>query len=273
MLKIKEYVKVKDLEEAYLLNQKKNACILGGMVWLKMGSRNVSTAIDLSGLHLDTIEETEEEFRIGAMTSLRTLETHKGLEMYTRGAAKESLRHIVGVQFRNCATVGGSIFGRYGFSDVLTMFLAMDSYVELYKGGIVPLEEFAKRKPDRDILVRVIVKKRPAKIVYLSQRNSSTDFPVLTCAVGIFADGEARVAVGACPQRASLVKDVQGLLTGFEGKNGEEQKEAAAAFAQYAKENVKTGSNMRASKEYRSHLVGVLVKRALLAAGGMDNGN
>ena len=37
MLKIKEYVKVKDLEEAYLLNQKKTACVLGGMVWLKMG--------------------------------------------------------------------------------------------------------------------------------------------------------------------------------------------------------------------------------------------
>ena len=161
MLKIKEYVKVKDLEEAYLLNQKKTACVLGGMVWLKMGNRNISTAIDLSGLDLDMIEETEEEFRIGAMTSLRTLETHKGLEGYTQGAVKESLRHIVGVQFRNCATVGGSIFGRYGFSDVLTMFLAMDSYVELYKGGIVPLEDFAKKKPDRDILVRVIVKKRP----------------------------------------------------------------------------------------------------------------
>lgn len=183
MLKIKEYVKVKDLEEAYLLNQKKTACVLGGMVWLKMGNRNISTAIDLSGLDLDMIEETEEEFRIGAMTSLRTLETHKGLEGYTQGAVKESLRHIVGVQFRNCATVGGSIFGRYGFSDVLTMFLAMDSYVELYKGGIVPLEDFAKKKPDRDILVRVIVKKRPIKTVYLSQRNSSTDFPVLTCCV------------------------------------------------------------------------------------------
>ena len=35
------------------------------------------------------------------------------------------------------ATVGGSIWGRFGFSDVLTVFLAMDSYVELYKGGIV----------------------------------------------------------------------------------------------------------------------------------------
>ena len=37
MLKIREYVKVKDLEEAYQLNQKRSACVLGGMVWLKMG--------------------------------------------------------------------------------------------------------------------------------------------------------------------------------------------------------------------------------------------
>ena len=35
MLKIKNYVKAKSLAEAYELNQKKTACILGGMVWLK----------------------------------------------------------------------------------------------------------------------------------------------------------------------------------------------------------------------------------------------
>ena len=58
MLKIKSYVKVKSLVEAYELNQKKSACILGGMVWLKMGNRTISTAIDLSGLGLDTIQET-----------------------------------------------------------------------------------------------------------------------------------------------------------------------------------------------------------------------
>ena len=161
MLKIKEYTKVESLEEAYQLNQKRTACLIGGMVWLKMGNRNVSMAIDLSGLGLDTIEEDENEFRIGCMTSLRSLELHKGLADYTNGAMRESVRHIVGVQFRNCATVGGSIFGRYGFSDVLTMFLAMDSYVELYKGGIIPMKEFAQMKKDRDILVRIIVKKVP----------------------------------------------------------------------------------------------------------------
>lgn len=57
MLKIRNYIKVKSVAEAYELNQKKTACVLGGMVWLKMGNRNVSTAIDLSGLGLDTIRK------------------------------------------------------------------------------------------------------------------------------------------------------------------------------------------------------------------------
>ena len=165
MLNIREYVKVQSLEEAYELNQKRTNKVIGGMLWMKMGSRNIQKAIDLSGLGLDKIEETEEEFRIGCMTTLRDLELHPGLEAYTGGAMKESLRHIVGVQFRNLATVGGSIFGRFGFSDVLTLFLGLDTDVELYKGGIVPLSEFAWSKRDNDILVGLIVKKRPVQIV------------------------------------------------------------------------------------------------------------
>ena len=183
MIKIKDYVRVGSLEEAYELNQKRSACILGGMLWTKMGQRQVQTAIDLSGLGLDQIEESEEEFSIGCMVTLRQMEEHEGLNAYTDGAARESVRSIVGVQFRNCATVGGSIYGRYGFSDVLTMFLTMDSYVELYKGGIIPLKEYAKMPYDRDILVRLIVKKEKAAFDYQSVRNSQTDFPVLTCAM------------------------------------------------------------------------------------------
>ena len=95
---------------------------------------------------------------------------------------RESVRHIVGVQLRNLATVGGSIYSRFGFSDVLTMFLALNASVELYKGGIVPLSEYAQRPYDRDILVRVIVPKEQAAFCYQSVRNSQTDFPVLTCA-------------------------------------------------------------------------------------------
>ena len=71
MLKIKQYVKAESLEQAYELNQKKTNRIVGGMLWLKMSTAQIQTAIDLSGLGLDQIEESEEEFSIGCMVTLR----------------------------------------------------------------------------------------------------------------------------------------------------------------------------------------------------------
>ena len=260
MLKIKEYVKAESLEQAYELNQKRTNCILGGMLWLKMSNRNVQKAIDLSGLGLDQIEETEDEFRIGCMTTLRELECHEALNEWSDGAVKDAVSDIVGVQFRNLATIGGSIFGRYGFSDVLTVFLAMDSYVELHKGGIIPLHEFAQMKRDNDILVRVIVKKDQKDFVYLSHRNSKTDFPVLTCAVSV-DETEGWISVGARPQKAvrmSMTEEVRKKVEQGVCSEEEMKKEAEDISAQ-----IKTDSNMRAGKEYRSHLAKILIRRSL----------
>ena len=108
MLNIQEYVRPQSLEEAYELVQNRKNIIVGGMLWLKMMNRSVEKAIDLCDLHLDTIEEDDEQFTIGAMVTLRQLETHAGLNAYTHDAMKHSVEHIIGVQFRNCATVGGS---------------------------------------------------------------------------------------------------------------------------------------------------------------------
>lgn len=257
MIKIAKYVKVKSLDEAYELNQKKSNAVIGGMLWLKMQKKRVATAIDLSDLGLDVIEETPEEYRIGAMVTLRQIEQHAGLNELTGGAAKESVRHIVGVQFRNLATVGGSLFGRYGFSDVLTFFMAAGAKVELHHKGVVTVEEFAKMPRDRDILVRVIVPKTDQKIVYLSQRNTQTDFPVLTCCISK-TEEEMRCVIGARPGLAVCLRDEKGIL-----KSGITP-ESAAAFGAYIRETVTTGSNMRGSKEYRCILAGVLAKRALL---------
>lgn len=72
------------------------------------------------------------------MATLRQIELHEGLNALCEGLVRDAVCDIVGTQFRNLATVGGSIFGRFGFSDVMTAFLALDSYVELYKGGHCP---------------------------------------------------------------------------------------------------------------------------------------
>ena len=262
MITIQKYVRAQNLEEAWELNQSKRNRIIGGMLWMRLGSGSVNTAIDLSGLGLNTIEETDEEFSIGAMATLRDLEMHAGLNSYSCNAVKNAVKDIVGVQFRNMATVGGSIWGRFGFSDVLTVFLAMDTYVELYKGGIMSLEEFASMRADNDILVRIIVKKTQGKVVYTSMRNQRTDFPVLACAVSCL-DGKYRLSVGARPARARVFRDEKGILAGGITE------QSAKDFAQYAGKTVHTGSNMRGSAAYRSHLVKVLTERSLQELGGM----
>ena len=255
MMTIREYKRAESLEEAWQLNQKRPNRVLGGMIWLKMENINVGTAIDLSGLGLDTIEETDEGFSIGAMVTLRQLELHPGLAAYTDGAVRESVRHIVGVQLRNLATVGGSIYSRFGFSDVLTMFLALNASVELYKGGVVPITEYAQRPYDRDILVRVLVPKENARFVYQSVRNSQTDFPVLTCAAAKLADGSILAAIGARPGKAVLYTAAP--------EAGETAEKFAARFAAEVKADIKTESNLRGGAEYRRHLAGVLTKRAV----------
>lgn len=257
MITIQKYVRAQSLEEAYQLNQNTRNRVIGGMLWVKMGNGSVNTAIDLCDLGLNRIEETETEFSIGASVTLRQIEMHEGLNAYACGAVKRAVKDIVGVQFRNMATVGGSLWGRFGFSDVLTVFLAMDSYVELYKGGVVPLSQFAQMGYERDILVRLIVKKTPGRFAYQAMRIQRTDFPVLACAVSEM-NGQYRAVIGARPGRAMVVRDEKGLLSG-----GVTQ-ESAKAFAEYVADRTPTQSNVRGSAAYRTQLVRVLTERAVL---------
>lgn len=265
MMTINQYVRPKTLQEAYELAQKKRNVVLGGMLWLKMQNMSVDTAIDLCGLGLDKIEENDEEYRIGAMVSLRTLEKHEGLNKMTGGALAEALKHIVGVQFRNTATVGGSLYGRFGFSDVLTVMMAMNAKVELFHAGVMELEEFAGMpRRTRDILVQVIVPKTADRLVYLSQRNTATDFPVLACAVGFDSRG-AYAVVGARPAKARRYRADMGDF-GMEDIT----EETAKIFAGKIVSQVYFDSNLRASSGYRRKVCEVLIRRALLQMKGAD---
>ena len=267
-----QYVRAQSLDEAYELYQKKPNFVLGGMLWLKMKNKTLGTAIDLCDLGLDQIDEDENEFRIGAYATLRQIETHEALNAYTHGAIAESVRHIVGVQFRNVATVGGSIWGRFGFSDVMTIFRALGAKVQLHKAGIMDLDEFAALpRTTRDVLVSVIVPKNAKGVVYLSQRNQSTDFPVLTCAVAN-RSGRYVAVIGASPYMAEPVWDEEGILDCLadaktDGNaaltDNSETNAKIDKFAGYVAEHIRFGSNIRAGAEYREMICRVLTRRAV----------
>lgn len=250
-MQIMKYTKAQSLEDAWKANQKRSAVILGGCGWLRLSpQRIIGEAIDLTGLNLQGITETETEFRIGAMTTLRELETSKELANFTQGAMKESVRHIVGTQFRNLATIGGSVCGRFGFSDVWTILLALQARVILYKGGEMSLADFSATGAGNDILTEVIIPKTARHTAYASLRLNATDFPVIACAMSAYADG-VTCAVGAKPSRAQAVHIPAGAV---ETMTEDE-------FLDACVESWKYETNMRGSATYRHDMARVLCRR------------
>lgn len=260
MYEAKRYMIAQTPSQAYeeLIKAKNNA-LLGGCGWLKMSRKIIGTAIDLSGLGLDTIEEDDDYIRIGCMVKLRQLETNELIKKHFSGILSECVKGIVGVQFRNCATVGASVFSRFGFSDIITALLVLDTQVELQGSGLIPLAEFIEMPRKRDLLLRVIIKKTCCVAAYQSFRNTRTDFPVLAVAAGKSGDSW-RISIGARPMVAKLAIQAQQQLGASPTEEDIERAcELACAELVY-------GSNQRASAEYRKMLAGVLVKRAIKEA-------
>ena len=247
MAKYKNYVMAQSLQEAYDLNQKKSSVIVAGNMWLRMCGLNKATAIDLSLLGLDRIEEEEQAFVVGAMTTLRALETSAALRSAFGDVFEKALAPIVGTQFRNTATVGGSIYSRFGFSDVSALLLAMDAEVVLYRRGVVRLADYQKEAWDRDIITHIRIPKGQTADVQ-SVRVSGTDIPTLVGAAAKSAHG-LRLVLGARPARAMIVAD--GL-----------QADAPETVYEEIAEKTAFGTNLRASEAYRRKIAPVLMARA-----------
>jgi CO/xanthine dehydrogenase FAD-binding subunit len=66
-------------EAAEILTDSPDVVVLGGCGFLKMGSRRIGTAMDLSRCGLGSITESDGFIRIGAMTTLHDMETNQPL--------------------------------------------------------------------------------------------------------------------------------------------------------------------------------------------------
>ena len=258
MFTLMELVQPTSLEEAYeILTKRKNNVVIGGSAFLRMGKKRIGTGIDLSGLNLNLIEESSDYIEIGAMTTLRDLEVNPILNKYFDGVLPKSVRDIIGIQFRNVVTVGGSVFSRYGFSDLIVGLLALETEVELYNGRML-LEEFLNKNYEKDILVKLYIKKNNASAVYKCMRNSRSDYPILNMSVSK-VDSDFKICVGARPQRATIAHKASEFLS-----NNELNEENIIKASEIAAEELVFGSNMRASKEYRKAVCKSLVKNALM---------
>ncbi len=263
---VEAYHKVSTLEEAYeLLQTHDSAVLLGGGAWIRTGSKPIEHLIDLKELGLNTITETDQSIIIGAMVSLRDMETHQGIKQLGGGFLSEALSQILGVAFRNTATIGGSVMGKYSFSDVLTPLLVLDVSLHFYHAKTMSLASFlSQRGRFRDILTAISIDKTPCKAMFKKVSNTTLDFSIVNVAVSL-VKGRHKIAVGARPSIAVLAESVMRWLDTIEKPSEMILEEAGERVVA----DIKLGSNQRAKEAYRQQLVKTYVTRGLKEVHGL----
>lgn len=258
-MEINQLVLARTLEEAYEAVEKRGAKILGGCTWLRMTAKHLDYAVDLSALGLSSIRETGDTFEIGATTTLHSLEIDRLLAKHYGDLFPRALGHIVGIQLRNLSTLGGSLAGRYGFSDVVPLFLALGAELDLYPQGLMDIGDYLAAADQGPHLIRAVrIPARDLPASFQTVRITHADFPILNTAVAFTPSGW-RIAVGGRPGRAQLAREAMQVL-------GTARKPTAAEIAEAARlaaAELSFGRDIRADEEYRKRVCPVLVRRAL----------
>ena len=255
-MKVNEYYRASSLLDAYqkLQESPKNAILAGGL-WMKKMGQSYDTLIDISTLGLNKISESKDEVIVGSMVTQRDFENSDLVKSLFNDAIAFSTREVMGVNFRNLATIGGSIMGRYPFSDVITGLLPYDVSLEFYPESSMSLEEYLNYKGKMNaILVAIHIKKGSGKGFYKKVKTTALDFPIVNIAVAK-VNNEYRIAVGARPMVASLAKEAMKYLN----EGGKDYTRAA----ELAVNELQFLDNKDASKEYREDLAKVYVRRGL----------
>ena len=255
-MEVKQFARPETLQEAHqLLLQDSKNLILGGGLWMKKSTPSANALIDLANLGLDKIIDHGNQLEIGAMVTLRALELSPLVQELQNGLLIEAVSQIMGVAFRGQATIGGSIAGRFPFSDLITPLLVLDTTLVFYPHKEMTLEAFLGFKGRMsDILTHIIIKKSTGLSFFKKVKTTALDFAILNVAIAKI-EGKCRIAVGSRPSVASLAVKAMDIIN-RDHKLIDDAAEAAVSELTFAT----TGSS---SAEYRKLLAKVYVKRGL----------
>jgi len=276
-----DYHRPKTLAEAVrLLGQVKDAKLLAGghslLPAMKLRVAGPAALVDLSGIKdLAGIQAAGGSLTLGALTTHAAVAASDVVKKSCPVLA-ETAAHIGDTQVRNRGTLGGSVAHADPAADYPTVLLALGATVvaEGPKGRrdiaasafFVDLFTTALQPGEIVVEVKVPTYGKGTGAAYLKHRHPASSYAVVgVAAVLEVKDGQcarASLLVGGAtttPKRASAA---EAALTG--------QAAGEAAFAA-ASAKVKEAladplSDPYASGEYRTHLAGVLARRALAAA-------
>ena len=259
---------------------KKFWVLAGGTTLGVSDDKSIEGLIDLKGLNLSYVRKTPSGFAIGATTPVQDIFKSTVLS----GPAGELLRKAAGsigsTPLRNSITIGGNIVGMFPWTDLPPALMALDASVVISDGKreqSVPVSKLYESTP-RDILgnnqivteVLIPLYKGDTGVAFTKFAKTKNDYALITVAVRITRNGnsirEARIALNAIsrkPQRC--LESERDLQDGPLSQNKLEK------VAKGALKGLVVTSDIRASKEYRTEILPVLVRRCLEEAVGQTS--
>ena len=277
------YYQPESLEEALRLKKTiaDSLFISGGtdlMVRIKKGELKPSALISLRSIPGLSGIENGKIIRIGAMTSISDLSKSALLdEKYP--VLVQAGKELGSVQIRNVATVGGNLCNGSPAADMAPSLLVLEAKVRLQSAQDsrdLTLEKFFRGPGETnlsrdEILTDILLEPSEpnTKTIFLKKGRTKMDLAVVSVAALIRLEGhrclKARIAVGSVAPTPLRLLEVEAILEG-----ASLSRELLGEAQQLASRCVSPISDVRSSAEYRHHLVGVLVKRALETLLGKD---
>ncbi len=237
--------------------------VAGGMSLiptLKLRLAQPSDLIDLAAIaDLRGISEEGGNIVIGAMTT--HAEVAGNATVKAKIPALADLAEGIGdVQVRNRGTIGGSIAHNDPAADYPGALLGLGATIRTNKQEIMADDFFTgmfETALGEDEIVTAVVFPVPDKAAYAKFANPASRYAIVGVLVSQGTSGVRVAVTGAGPSVFRIPEMETALASDF----------SAAAIDGISVPADELNSDIHASAEYRAHLVGVMARRAVAAAG------
>ena len=267
LVNVKNWYRPESIPEA-LSVMKKGRVIpyAGGTSFHRDGKITATGMIDLRKLDLDFIHETESGTTIGACTRFKDIANYDFTD--GRKILKEACSQAASTSLRNLITIGGSLASKPPWSNIPAALLALNAEIEIAgtKAGKFGIEKFLTEKPmdGASLITRIYIPKSSGFGIYYRYSKTRFDYSLVDTAVYIEVKDEKietiRIAVGNLLPKARRLHNLEESLKGLSINS-----ERIADLVD--KLEIDPISSSIASKEFRSNLVKVFIKRSFKQVG------
>ena len=212
--------------------------------------------------------------RIGALTRHHTLETSP-LVRERFPVLAEAMTHVAHLAVRNRGTIGGSLSHADPAAELPMMAMLLDAEIHtrsVTEVRVRPAREFfigplTSALEEDEIVTEIVLPSLPPKTGWAFEEfaQRSGDFAIAAVGVTLTLEdgkiGEVRLALTGVDETPVRLRDVEARLAGERLS-----RDLIADVAHQAREAVHPNSDLKASADYRRHLVAALTKRALATA-------